>query len=45
MHGEDPNSGAGFLAKFEASCKKIEDLNLFNKGLVINTKLDRAGWS
>ena len=45
MHGEDPNSGAGFIAKFEASCKKIEDLNLFNKGLVVNTKLDRAGWS
>ena len=44
MHGEDPNSGAGFIAKFEASCKKIEDLNLFNKGNVNNTKLERTGW-
>lgn len=44
MHGEDANSGAGYIAKFEASCIKIEELNLFNKGNRTNTKLDRAGW-
>jgi len=44
LGGEDPNSGMGFIQRFEASCQKIEDLNLFNKGNAINRKLERAGF-
>jgi hypothetical protein len=44
MHGDNPNSGMGYIQHFELSCQKIEDLNLFNKGNVTNTKLERAGW-
>lgn len=33
-----------FMQKFEVSCKKIEELGLYNQELSTNTKLDDSGW-
>lgn len=37
--------GTLFTQKFELSCRKIEDLGLYNQAISTNTKLDDNGWA
>jgi len=41
---EGGQEGQMYLAKFEAACKKIEELGLSNIDRTKNTKLDKNGW-
>lgn len=44
LGGASAEEGMAYMAKFEASCKKIEELNLVNKEHTVNQKLEVAGW-
>jgi len=44
LGGDSAQEGMAYMAKFEASCKKIEELNLVNKENAVNQKLEAAGW-
>lgn len=44
LNSDQDAEGNNYLAKFEASCKKIEDLNLMNTNDSANLKLEHAGW-
>lgn len=37
--------GSLFIQKFELSCRKIEELGLYNQVISTNTKLDDNGWT
>lgn len=38
------NEGNNYMAKYEASIKRLENLNLFNKIESTNSRLDDSGW-
>lgn len=44
LSGEGIQEGNNYLAKFEASCRKIEELSIMNKDNTTNTKLEDSGW-
>ena len=44
LGGDSAQEGMAYMAKFEASCKKIEELNLVNKANAVNQKLEVSGW-
>ncbi len=44
LGGDSAQEGMAYMAKFEASCKKIEELNLVNKAHAVNQRLEVAGW-
>ena len=44
LGGDSAQEGMAYMAKFEASCKKIEELNLVNKEHAVNQRLEAAGW-
>ena len=41
---DSDGSGNNFIAKFEASCMKAEELSLINRDNTANVKLDNNGW-
>ena len=44
LSSEGGNEGAAYMAKYEASCRKIEELGLPQKDETKNDRLDNAGW-
>lgn len=44
LGGESAQEGMAYMARFEASCKNIETLNLVNKENATNQKLEVNGW-
>lgn len=44
LNADQNAEGNNYLAKYEASCRKIEELGLVVKDSNINSKFDAAGW-